>query len=172
MSRRQALWWGQGRTSGTPAYYESSAIASDASTAFALLGKTATFYPFGRGGEALFRMAHLSVQHVASATLRVTPVLEHAQGTLSGATGTLTAMPATLILPQQAGEPRVAAYPIPLVMEYARSSVPIARVSCRGVGLALLIETVGSVGTGMLVVDAVEVEYEPLEKAQHETVTA
>lgn len=171
MSRRQALWLGQGRTSGNPEYWEQGAIATDDGTAFGLYGKTATLYPLGRAGESLFRIAHISVQHVASATIRVTPIVEETAGALTAGTGTLAAVPGIITLAQQAGEARTAVYAVPLIAEYARSGVPITRVSVRGVGLALLIETVGLVGNGLLAIDHVEIEHEPVRKAQFETVT-
>lgn len=170
--KRQAIWWGQGRASGIPSYWEASAIATDAGTDVVLTAKSATLYPAGRGGEALFRMAYLSVTHVASAVLRVTPVLEATLGVLSPATGTWTPLPQMLTLPQQLGEARTAVYPVPLVGTYARSGASLTRTSLRGVGLSLTIESVGPIGNGIVVVDAVEVEWEPLAKAQYEPVTS
>ena len=169
---RNAIWFGQGRTSGTPTYWEGGAIAVDAGTDIALVARTAMLYPQGRSGETLFRMAYLSVTHVASAVLRVTPVVEGTLGVLSVATGTLTPTPQMLTLPQQTGEPRTAVYPVPLVAKYQRSGGPLTRVSLRGVGVQLLIESVGAIGNGMLAIDAVEVEHEPIAKAQFEGVTS
>lgn len=169
--RRQALWFGQGRASGIPSYWEASAIATDATTDIAMRGRTAMLYPAGRAGESVFRMAYLSVQHVASAVLRVTPVVEGTYGSLAAGTGTATALPVIITLPQQSGEPRTAVYPVPLIVQYARSGSALAKVNARGVGLALLLETVGPIGNGMLAIDAVEVEHEPVRKAQFEAVT-
>lgn len=169
--RRQALWFGEARASGEPSYWEVSSIATDAGTEVALSGQTAMLYPAGRGGESVFRMAFLSIQHVASAVLRVTPVVEATVGTLAPGTGTVTPVPGIITLPQQTSEPRTAVYPVPLVAVYARSGAPLGKVNVRGVGLALLIETVGAVGNGMLTIDAVEIEHEPVRKTQYEAVT-
>lgn len=169
--KRQALWWGQGRASGTPTYWEASAIATDAGSDLAWVARTTMLYPAGRGGESLFRMAYLSVTHVASAVLRVTPVVEGTLGVLSVATGTLTPVPIIVTLPQQSGEARTAVYPVPLVAQYVRSGQALTRVSLRGVGVALLLESVGAIGNGMLTVDHVEIEHEPVVKAQFEAVT-
>lgn len=169
--KRQALWFGQGLSSGTPSYWESSAIASDATTDVVLSGKTAMLYPAGRAGESVFRMAYLSVQHVASAVLRVTPIVEGTVGTLAAGTGTATAVPVIITLPQQTSEARTAVYPVPLLVLYARSGSPLGKFNARGVGIALQIETVGTIGNGMLAIDAVEIEHEPVRKAQFESVT-
>lgn len=170
--RRQAVWFGEGRASGQARYWESGAVASDYGTAIPLVGKTAMLYPVGRSGETLFRRAYLSVHHVASAVLRVTPVVEGTFGAVSVATGTLAAKPVIISLPQQLSEARTAVYPVPLVMEFTRANGDTVRVSARGVGLALLIETVGAIGNGILSVDHVEVEHEPIAKTQGEAVTA
>jgi len=168
--RRQAVWFGEGRASGQARYWESGAVASDYGTAIPLVGKTATLYPVGRSGETLFRRAYLSVHHVASAVLRVTPVVEGSFGAVSVTTGTVAAKPVIITLPQQLGEARTAVYPVPLVMEFTRANGDTVRASARGVGLALLIETVGAIGNGILSIDHVEVEHEPIAKTQGEAV--
>lgn len=170
--RRHAVWFGEGRASGQARYWESGAVASDYGTAIELVGQTAMFYPMGRSGETLFRRAHLSVHHVASAVLRVTPIVEGTFGALSVGTGTLEAKPVIITLPQQLGDARTAVYPVPLLMELTRSGVTIARVSARGVGLAVLIETVGAIGNGILSIDHVAIEHVPVAKTQGEAVTA
>jgi hypothetical protein len=171
MSAALAVWVGQGTAATVPKYWQATPAASDDGVAFGLVATSLPLYPMGRGGEAVFHMAHLSIYHLASAVLRVTPIVEPGLAALAAASGVLTLLPVVFTLAQLT-EPAMHVASFPLVARLTRSGGGVTRVNVRGVGCSLLVESVGAIGNGVLAIDSAVIEWTPVRKAAFELVTA
>lgn len=174
------LLLGQGRTSGAPALWAATNVVTDGGTAWGVVARTRPIAPAGFGGACRFVFAHLVVTASMGAVLRVTPLLDAdalagAATTVATPLGDVTSVPMLVALAQQpAPYTRVTQrLTVPLLTRLVTSAdgVEQTRTSACGTQLALLIESVGPLGTGELLLDGAELEYEVVRQAAFPTVT-
>lgn len=174
------LLFGQGGPTDPPALWAAAPIVTDGGVAWGVLARLHPIAPAGFGGECRFVALHLVVTHSLGAVLRVTPLvdadaLRGSASSVSTPLGTVSMVPVLVTLPQQ-GAPytritRTLTIPLLQRLTNDSSGVEETRQSPRGAQCAVLIESVGALGTGELFLDGAELEFEPVRKATFEPVT-
>lgn len=156
-----------------PAYFKTAEVTSDGLEAFAFLFQTNPWQPSAQGGENLFYWAFLAVAWSMSGTIRVTPTVDGKEITRTLDDGTIVSVVRpTFELDQQEGslQRKNRIFPIPLALQYVKDGVVFTRTALRGERLQLLIESTSALGVGELMLNGVEIEYEPVRKATYATV--
>lgn len=157
-----------------PEYFQTAEVTSDGLEPFGCRLTTAAWQPSGQGGECLFYWAFVTVSWSMAAILRVTPSVDGSDGTLVVPGGVIETVRSTFRLEQAAvgtqglqRQSRVLA--IPLVRRKVRSSTQRAftRFQLRGQRLQLTIESTGPLGVGELMLDGIEVSFQPVRKADY-----
>lgn len=168
------VWWGQARSAGNPSYWTNAAVTSDGGAVVSVRALTNTVAPAGPGGECAFMFAYLTVTATMSAQLRITPVIDGSSGPVSTPAGTVSFVTPILTLSQQVGSPpqRVTTtFPIPLTQRLVDAGgVERSRWYIRGSRLALLIESINTLGSGELILDGVDVEFDVLRRSLYASV--
>lgn len=151
-----------------PEYFQTADVTSDGVDEFGFVYETNPWQPTAQGGEQEFAWAYITLSWSMEATIRVTPRADNDELVQDlGDAGVLTTVRSTFTLAQQTGEmQRVRqVFPVPLVGELVRDGIPRGRWKLRGERLALIIESTGPLGVGELMVEGIQVEYEPVRKA-------
>lgn len=182
---RIVLWGGSTHIPDPPAFprvWRSSAATSDNGVPIVFVAKSLPFAPAGFGGECLFAWAYLTVTASLSAQIRVTPIVDESFADIPVAStgGVIRVVRPILTLAQQTATlpgqmpPRVTrTFPVPLLRRtLTAAGTEEFRTFVRGARLQLLIESVGTLGVGELIVDGCDVEYDVLRKASYEPVSA
>jgi hypothetical protein len=122
--------------------------------------------PQGAGGECIFPMLYLTVTWTKEGTLQITPLVDN-KGTSRAvvAGSTMEVRVQELELPAIAGERRTETFEIPLVEDWMIGGNPFSTKSVRGTRLRVLIEST-DLESGDLIIDGVEVEYEPVRESK------
>lgn len=156
-----------------PAYYKTSEVTNDGSEPFGFVFQTNPWQPEAQGGECLFSWAFIAVAWSMSGTIRVTPTVDGKAitQTLDDGTVVSTIRP-TFDLDQQEGSlQRVnRIFPVPLAVQYVKDGAVFTRTALRGERLQLLVESVSDLGVGELMINGIQVEYEPVRKATYATI--
>jgi len=167
----QVILWG---TKGSPpAYYQSALVTMDGATPFSLLFETNPYAPAGPGGESEFYWAYLQLSFSLGATLRVTPKVDGSSDDVTLDNGDVIKMVRPLItLPQQGGtlQRLTQVFPVPLARAVTRGGVEISRFCLRGQALQLVVESIGSMGSGECMLEAIQLSSRAVRKAIYRTV--
>lgn len=154
---RLTTFYGQ---AGGPRIIQGRKGALDLTTAFGLYAKSRVLAPAGVDGEALFCNLYLTLTWTAGATLRVTPIVDGipydgVDATDERKTLTLTAR----------AKRKTQTFVIPLtrrLVDPRDSAVTATRFYLRGGRFQVLMESVGILGEGDLILEAAVVEAEPM----------
>jgi hypothetical protein len=162
-----------------PQYFQTSPVTTDGGEVFGFRYETDPWQPGDpetgkvQGGEHEFREAFIALAWSMSGTIRVTPFTDGHQSPVTLADGSvLEIVPSTFVLPQQPGNlNRInGMFAIPVVRRKVMGGVEVARWYLRGERLQVLIESTEALGVGELMLEGIEVESAPVQKAEYETV--
>jgi len=151
-----SLYAGQGN--GPKLYGFLESMLDDA-TAYTPYMESASFWPAGAQGEAIFPVCYLTLTWTTATSIRVTPILD---GVVYDGTGGTTDERLTFALGSSTNR-QTDTFEIPLtrpLLDSVDGVTEIGRLAMRGARLALRIETTGSLGSGDLILDGVWVEYQ------------
>lgn len=139
----------------------------DMGVPFTALLRSGWLAPFQSGGEALFKRVWLTCTWSGQHTLRVTPYIDE-QGTAdqSLVIGVARLLRPLVSLPVVAGEPETRTFEVWLQRAWLISGQERGRVFPRGTRLQVLVETIGAIGSGTLVIDGVECDFEPVQETR------
>jgi hypothetical protein len=156
-----------------PGYFKTSEVTNDGEEPFVFRFQTNPWQPVAQGGENIFSWAFISVAWSMSGTIRVTPTVDGKEITETLDDGTVVSVIRTTFeLDQQDGTMQRVnrIFPVPLAMQYVKDGVTFTRTALRGERLQLLIESTSDLGVGELMLNGIQVEYEPVRKATYATV--
>ncbi len=158
-----------------PQYFQTDNVPTDGGEAFELRYQTNPWQPAAQGGENDFIWAFVTFSWSMAATVQVTPSVDGSSASLTLPNGDiLEIVTSTFTLAQQTGNlNRVSQmFPVPLVRRTVRGGQELARYYLRGERLQLDIASTGPLGVGELMIDGIEIESEPVRKAEYATVSA
>lgn len=151
-----------------PSVWQTSPATSDGGITFVPLALSNHLAPGGLGGEAMFYWAHLTMSWSMAAQLRISPVLDGVTDftPLVVTGGTIEVVRPIITLAQQPGsanvQRRTETFAVPLLKKLVTAGVERSRSALRGRRLALLLESIGTLGTGELILEACEIEHQVL----------
>jgi hypothetical protein len=151
-----------------PQYYQSDTVTADGGEPFEFSHTDNPWQPDSQGGENIFRWAFVTVSWSMAAQMQISPIVDGQVEDITLPNGdVLSLVLSTFSLPQQDGslQRQVQVFPVPLVRRVLRNGVEISRFYLRGERLQLIVESVGALGVGELMVDGIQVDVEPLRKA-------
>lgn len=154
---RLTTFYGQ---AGGPRIIQGRKGALDLATAFGLYAKSRTLAPAGVDGEALFCNLYLTLTWTATVALRVTPIVDGIPYDGVDATDERK----TINLTARATR-KTQTFVIPLtrrLVDPRDSAVTATRFYLRGGRFQMLIESVGALGEGDIILEAAVVEAEPM----------
>lgn len=156
-----------------PQYFATADVTTDGGEPFSFLYVTDPWQPSAQGGENVFAWAHVTLSWSMSGIVRVWGYTDGSSATVTLADGsTVVPVMSTFQLAQQGGSlQRVSQiFSVPLSRIMRRAGVEVTRFYQRGERLQLAIESTGQLGIGELMIEGIEVEYEPVRKAAYATV--
>lgn len=131
--------------------YEAGSGFTDDGVAYQLYAKSDPIFPAGAGGEAIFPAVYLAMTWSAAITLKLTPVVDGIEQTASAVTLQLSAR-------SRRTEVVEVAFMEDLLDQFDQV---VGKQFLRGQSFALLLQTT-SVAAGDFIVDALDLEYEPV----------
>lgn len=171
------LWWGEGRGAAGPRYWASADVATDDGQTVAFVLETNPLAPAGLSGECAFVNAYVTVTAAAGAELRVTAIVDDNEpaAVTTPNSGSLNVTRVSFAIPQVTGIPPLAAQTrtvqVPLLRSLSRGGAAIARWYVRGARVAIRVESVGTIGTGVFRIDGIDIEYDTIRTPANGTVT-
>lgn len=175
LTDQQEPWLAVVSGAAPPKYWMTADVTVDGSFPFSIFYKSNPFQPSKQGGENLFTWLFLSLSWSMGGTIRVRSFCDGKRDTLELPDGSIVRyIDTTFQLPQAEGtlQRKSAVFPIPLLrLHESADGEEIARYALRGERYQFLIDTPDPLGVGELLVDGAELEYEPLRKAEYESVT-
>jgi hypothetical protein len=153
-----------------PGYYKTADVTQDGDEGFNLLFQTNPWQPEAQGGECVFSWLFLSVSWSMAALLRVTPMVDGKPITETMDDGTIVRTIRSLItLDQQEGtlQRENQVFPIPIALEYEKDGTVFTRTAMRGQRFQMLVESIGNLGVGEIMITGAEVTYESVRKANY-----
>ncbi len=171
------LWWGEGRGAAGPRYWSAADVATDDGVAIAFTLETNPLAPAGLSGECAFVNAYVTITAAAGAELRLTARVDDVDPvTLTTPnSGTLANTSVTFTVPQVTGTPplpmQTRTVQLPLLRSLTRGGRAIARWYVRGARIAIVLESVGAIGTGAFRIDGIDLEYDTIRTPANGTVT-
>jgi hypothetical protein len=154
---RLTTFFGQ---AGGPRIIKSRTGATDLDTAYAIYAKSRVLAPAGVDGEALFTALYLTLSWTATASLLITPIVDGIP--YDGVDATDERKPLTLT---SRATRKTQTFVLPLVRRLTDprdSTVTVARFYLRGGRFQVLIESVGALTDGDVILEACAVEAEPM----------
>lgn len=163
-----------------PKLFQTDNVTTDGGEAFGFRYQTNPFQPAGpegqiQGGESTFKWAYFTFSWSMAAQIRVTPYADGSQEQVAlNAEDTLEILPSTFNLNQQGGVlSRVSrVFPVPILQRIVRGGVDVNRFNLRGERIQFLIESLGDLGVGELMLEGIELESEPVRKASYPSVNS
>lgn len=153
-----------------PEYFQSDTVTADGGEPFEFSHTSNPWQPDSQGGECVFRWAFVMLSWSMAATVQVSFIVDGQSDDITLPNGDVLSMvTSTFVLPQQDGqlERVVQIFPIPLIRRVLRNGVEVSRFYLRGEQLQIEIASTGALGVGELMLDGVQVDVEPVRKAEY-----
>lgn len=153
-----------------PRYWQAAPITTDGGIPFDFRYRINPWQPSAQGGENVFARAHVAVSWSMAAVLRLTPTIDGSSAAVTLPDGsTLEMVPITFTLPQQSGslQRQQEIFPVPLIRRQVRDGREISRWYLRGERLGFTVESTGPLGVGELMLEGIELETQPVRKADY-----
>lgn len=149
-------------------YLASSNATTDGGEPFRFQYFTNPWQPSAQGGENVFAWAIVTISWSLAATIRVQPIVDGLTDDVVLENGDLVEVirPVFNLAQQNAALQRVSqVFMVPLVRRITRAGVEVSRFYLRGERIQFLVESTGALGTGELLLEGIELEFEPVRKA-------
>lgn len=157
-----------------PQYFQTADVTTDGGEPFQFKFQTNPWQPDAQGGECVFAWADITPSWSMSGTIRVSAYADNNGDPLEMPDGNiLENVRSTFLIDQQGGNlERVSEiFPVPLVRRLTTSDGDeISRWYLRGQRLTVILESTGALGVGELLLEGIEVSYDPVRKAVYATV--
>jgi hypothetical protein len=153
-----------------PRFYQTADVTQDGPIPFGFSLITDPWQPDAQGGECVFWWAYCTVTHSASATLEVWGRVDGGPDSTAMPDGsTLRTLRTVFALPQQDGtlQRRTTVIAVPLARVVERNGREVARYALRGQRLQVVMQNLGPLGVGELILDGIEVEVQRVRKAAY-----
>lgn len=146
---------------GVPLFLLSGGV-DDAGVPFAVYGLSQWLVPALGGSSCAFYDVYITITWTMDVTLRFKPILDERADSEDWSGGTIDVVSTDVALVSAGdGARRTATYRIPLIRRVLNSDgVELTRNNLVGTRLRLELQSVGTLGSGELILDGAEVEYE------------
>jgi hypothetical protein len=154
-------------------YFATADVTSDGGVPFTFSFITDPWQPAAQSGECLFTWAYVTLSWSMAATVRVYGIINgsSASKVLSNGDLLVPIRPIFQLAQQEGAMERVSeVFAIPLSRMQTRGGNEITRFYQRGQRLQVAIESTGALGIGELMLEGIEVEFEPVRKSIYATV--